>query len=60
MKETNQYLEQVMQDLSFSARAYDRILKLSRTLADLQESETIQLPHLLEAVQFRTLDRKLQ
>ena len=58
-KETNAYLEQVMKELSFSARAYDRILKLSRTLADMQESKNIELPHLLEAVQFRSLDRKL-
>lgn len=58
-KETNTYLEQVMKELSFSARAYDRILKLSRTLADLQQSEKIELQHLLEAIQFRSLDRKL-
>ncbi len=49
-----------MKDLNFSARAYDRILKLSRTLADLNACENIELPHLLEAIQFRTLDRKLQ
>ena len=59
-KDTNAYLEQVMKDLNFSARAYDRILKLSRTLADLSACENIELPHLLEAIQFRTLDRKLQ
>lgn len=59
-KETNLYLEQVMNDLNFSARAYDRILKLSRTLADLSGEEKINLHHLLEAFQFRSLDRKLQ
>lgn len=57
--ETSSYLEQVMGELNFSARAHDRILKVARTLADLEASEDIQLHHLLEAVQYRTLDRKL-
>lgn len=58
--ESNVYLEQVMNELNFSARAYDRILKLARTLADLQQEEHITLPHLLEALQFRSLDRAMQ
>lgn len=57
--DTNSYLEQVMQELNFSARAYDRILKLSRTLADLEAVDHITLSHLMEAIQFRTLDRNL-
>lgn len=57
--ESSSYLEQVMGELNFSARAHDRILKVARTLADLEAAENIQLHHLLEAVQYRTLDRKL-
>lgn len=57
--ETSSYLEQVMGELNFSARAHDRILKVARTLADLEDSANIQMQHLLEAVQYRTLDRKL-
>jgi magnesium chelatase family protein len=57
--ETSAYLEQVMNELNFSARAHDRILKVARTLADLEGVENIQMQHLLEAVQYRTLDRKL-
>lgn len=59
-KESHDYLEQVMNQLNLSARAYDRILKLARTLADLNSSEEILLPHLLESIQFRSLDRKFQ
>ena len=58
-RETSSYIEQVMNELNFSARAHDRILKVARTLADIENHENIQLQHLLEAVQYRTLDRKL-
>ena len=57
--ETSSYFEQVMDELNFSARAHDRILKVARTLADLENQENIEMQHLLEAVQYRTLDRKL-
>jgi len=57
--ESSGMLEQAMEMLNFSARAYDRILKVARTIADLADSERIEVTHLMEAIQYRTLDRKL-
>ncbi len=54
----HQLLEQAMDQFGLSHRAYHRILKLARTIADLAQSEKIEIPHLSEAIGYRKLDRK--
>ena len=56
--ESNAILEVAFTKLKMSARAYNRILKLSRTIADLEGAENITTEHIMEAISYRTLDKK--
>ena len=56
--EGKEFMEKTVENMGLSARAYHRILKLARTIADLEESKGIMLHHLMEASRYRLLDRK--
>jgi magnesium chelatase family protein len=57
--ECRSLLETAMNELGLSARAHDRILRMARTIADLDGAEQLQVAHLSEAIGYRSLDRKL-
>lgn len=58
-REEHAFLEQAVKTLGLSARAYTRILRIARTIADLESVGEISVPHLAEAINYRTMDRTM-
>ena len=58
-EEVKSLLRAAIQNLGLSARSYDRLLKVARTVADLEGADKILVSHVAEAIQYRSLDRKL-
>jgi magnesium chelatase family protein len=58
-EDSQRLLEMAIDKLGLSARAYSRILKVARTIADLEENEQIRASHVAEAIQYRNLDRRM-
>jgi len=59
-EESRNLLGLAIDKLGMSARAYDKILKVARTIADLEGSSSIETPHISEAIQYRSLDKKVE
>jgi magnesium chelatase family protein len=59
-KEDNEFLELAIEKLNLSTRAHHKILKISRTLADMEATENIKRKHLIEALSYRAMDRILR
>ena len=57
--ESDNLLERAMEKLGLSARAHSRILKIARTIADIEGSASLQADHVAEAIQYRSLDRRM-
>ncbi|MGZ3594366.1 MAG: magnesium chelatase subunit ChlI family protein [Syntrophales bacterium] len=58
-EESRKLIEMAIEKLGLSARAYTKVLKIARTIADIEEDEKLSASHVAEAIQYRSLDRKM-